>query len=732
MALSAMDVIRHDSVVDADSSTTVGEAAATGEGSSQPEGLAHPDTEGPPAMEGPPGIVVKEEAQEDGPTAETDGSTVAGVNSEANAEAASGHVSNEEQALAEKQAHLEQLELVLAEKLEQQEKHFEQQKKNLELELTEKHAQELQEAREARAKADESNRQARARAEAAEDTAARLQADQVTTDRLHARGEVAEVTDARQQRVDLSEEPDWSSDENMQHANQATRHNMDHPTHSEGCQWCGTNWIGDSIDLCDPEWAGIIWGGSIDNDSEITTFNNDRLHPDWASTKTNGEHVTFDKQKHTKMLAGLTSSMGSRDMWCKNTNGAASSIFNDWEVFQSRITSCTFDPAMPEHPKKFMVTWWKTGSSKVVFGCAHCFKGYSIDLPEGWKGDSKGICSNKQKKEWKGFKVVEYCVRDDKSTGRERNWTPPQCDGAQASADKARTPKAALGWPEKKPPQHMGKGHGGQQHQQHGAWNNWTPPSYGNHSGGSGGRSSGYDKQGQFDPWKGKQFNGRQSQGAGPYRQQPRHQDTSWSDGDGSYRQQPQHQDKGGYQREKGYQQYSRNDDQGRRVASHNDGDRRDDRDHRMASRDNNSRGRGSSDHDHGSWGSSDSHRDSRRNGRDGRDGRDGREQHRSDHDVKLHPRQDRRDNDSRDSRPDRSHDRRPSGGVERDHHDGDHTRSPRPRRQQDVQEDSSHRVRDQDGQDDWIEAASPQMLASLMRALLKSSSNKDAFKNAR
>ena len=722
MALSAMDVIRHDSVVDADSSTTVGEAAATGEGSSQPEGLAHPDTEGPPAMEGPPGIVVKEEAQEDGPTAETDGSTVAGVNSEANAEAASGHVSNEEQALAEKQAHLEQLELVLAEKLEQQEKHFEQQKKNLELALTEKHAQELQEAREARAKADESNRQARARAEAAEDTAARLQADQGTTDRLHARGRVAEVTDARQQRVDLSEEPDWSSDENMQHANQAT--------HSEGCQWCGTNWIGDSIDLCDPEWAGIIWGGSFDNDSEITTFNNDRLHPDWASTKTNGEHVTFDKQKHTKMLAGLTASMGSRDLWCRNANGAASSIMNDWNMFQAGITHYTFDPAMPDNPQKFMVTFWKRGSDKVQFGCAHCFKGYCIDLPDGWKGDSKGICSNKQKKEWKGFKVVEYCVRDDKSTGRERNvmaWTPPQCDGAQASADKARTPKAASGWPEKKPPQHMGKGHGGQQHQQHGAWNNnWTAPSYGNHSGGSGGRSSGYDKQGHSDQWKGKQFDGRQSQGNGPYRPQPRHEDTSWS-GDGSYGQQPQHQGKGGY---KGYQQYSRNDDQGSRVASHNDGDRRDYRDHRMSSRDNNSRGRGSSDHDHGSWGSSDSHRDSRRNGRDGRDGRDGREQHRSDHDVKLHPRQDRRDNDSRDSRPDRSHDRRPSGGVERDHHDGDRTRSPRG--QQDVQEDSSHRVRDQDGQDDWIESAPPQVLMSMMRALLKNSSNKDAFKNAR
>ena len=174
-------------------------------------------------------------------------------------------------------------------------------------------------------------------------------------------------------------------------------------------------------------------------------------------------------------------------------------------MFQSRITDYTFDPAMPDHPQKFMVTYWKTGSDKVVFGCAHCFKGYSIDLPEGYT-TAKGICSNKQKKEWKGFKVVEFCVRDDKSTGRDRNWTPPQCDGAQASADKVRTPKA-LGWAEKKHPQHMDKGHGGQQHQQHGAWN-WTPPSYGNHSGGSGGRSSGYDKQGQSDQWKGKQFNG--------------------------------------------------------------------------------------------------------------------------------------------------------------------------------------------------------------------------------
>ena len=388
MALSAMDVIRHDSVVDADSSTTVGEAAATGEGSSQPEGLAHPDTEGPPAtaMEGPPGIGVKEEAEEDGPTAETDGSTVAGVNSEANAEAASGHVSNEEQALAEKHAHLKQWELELAEKLEQQEKQLEQHKKSLELELMEKHAQELQEAREARTKADESNQQARARAEVAEDTAARLharvEAAEETTHRLHARGEVAEVTDARQQKVDLSEDSDSSSDENMQHANQAT--------HPEGCQWCGTMWSGDSIDFCDQYWASFIWGGFINNHTEITTVNNDGLHPDWEATKTNGAHVTLNKQKHNKMLNGLVSSMASRDMWCKNNNGGASSIYNDWEVFQSRITSCTFDPATPEDPKKFMVSWWKTGSSKVVFGCAHCCKGYCIDLPDGWKRRFQG------------------------------------------------------------------------------------------------------------------------------------------------------------------------------------------------------------------------------------------------------------------------------------------------------------------------------------------------------
>ena len=436
--------------------------------------------------------------------------------------------------------------------------------------------------------------------------------------------------------------------------------------------------------------------------------------------------------------------------------------------FQTGINNFTFDPEVPDAPQKLMVTYWKKSADHVMFGCAHCLRGYNIPLPEAYS-TGKGIRSNKQKKEWLGFKVVEFCLREDKATGRDRNWrdrnwTPPQCGGAQASADKVRTPKAEP-WRAAKRSQQMEKGHGGQQSQQQGK-RNWPQQSYGNNSGGSGDRSSGhdngkpiahqaYDNSNSHRPHS----NGQQSQGAGSYRQQPHHQDRSWSDGDGrdfnnqysrakqcqdrrysgqqsqqqenSYvGQQSQHQDKGGYQRERGYQQY-RNDDQNRRVASHNDDrDRRDGRDHRMASRDNNSRGRGSSDHDHGSWGSSDSHRDSRRNGRDGRDGRDGREQHRSDHDVKLHPRQDRRDNDSRDSRPDRSHDRRPSGGVERDHHDGDHTRSPR--RQQDVQEDSSHRVRDQDGQDDWIESAPPQILVSMMRALLKNSSNKDAFKNAR
>ena len=112
MALSAMDEVKAiDSVVAADSSaaTTVEEAAATGEGSAQPEGLRSAESPLPPGvppdMEGPPGIDVKEEAKEDGSTVETDGSTVAGVNIEATAEAASGHVSNEEQALAEKHAH---------------------------------------------------------------------------------------------------------------------------------------------------------------------------------------------------------------------------------------------------------------------------------------------------------------------------------------------------------------------------------------------------------------------------------------------------------------------------------------------------------------------------------------------------------------------------------------------------------------------------------------------------
>ena len=663
---------------------TFKEAAATEEGSAQPEGLrsaeSPPPLGDPPGMKGPPGIHVKEEAKEDGSTVESAGVT--------NMTPPNGPTDD-----TDMKSHFEELQ---------------QQKKNLDA-----LAKQAQDLRGALAKADEEKRQAHARAVAAEGTAARLH---------------AAAAEAASGQVSLSPEEDSAGVTNMTLPN-------DHATRSEGCRWCASTWE-DGIDLAHADWATIIWHASFKNASEIKTFDDDGVTPDWKSTATSGEGVAIDPEKFPKMLEGLCSSLGSRDAWCDNENGGRPSILNDYTEFQTGIKNFTFDPEVPDAPQKFMVTYWRKSADHVIFGCAHCFRGYNIPLPEAYS-TGKGIRSNKQKKEWLGFKVVEFCLREDKATGRDRNWTPPQCGGAQASADKVRTPKAEP-WRATKRSQQMDKGHGGQQSQQQGKWN-WPQQSYGNNSGGSGDRSSGhdngkpiahqaYDNSNSHRPHS----NGQQSQGAGSYRQQPHHQDRSWSDGDGrdfnnqysrakqcqdrrysgqqsqqqenSYvGQQSQHQDKGGYQREHGYQQYH-NVDQNRRVASHNDhGDRRDGRDHRMASRDNNSRGRGSSDHDHGSKGQvrmacSDSRRDDRMDSHGSR--RDGRH-------VELHPRQDRRGIDSRDSRSSDSMD------ICR----GDHTRSPR--RQHDVNED-------------FLETMPRRMMISWILELLKNSSNNDVLKNGR
>ena len=281
--MSEADTI--DDFVVADSSAaatgdTFEEAAATEEGSAQPEGLRSAESPlppgDPPGMKGPPDIDVKEEAKEDGSTVEPDGSTVAraGVT---NMTLPNG--STEDTVMRS-----------LTEELEQQKKNFE-----LDRQALAKQAQDLQEAL---AKADEEKRQAHARAVAAEVTAARLHADQAA-DQLaaHARAATAEAASGQ---VDLSPEPDLPGDENMQHADQATRHKMDHATRSEGCQWCASTWEGPCIDLCEPEWAAIIWTASFKNASEITTFNKDGVTPDWESTATSGEGIAIDPKKFQK------------------------------------------------------------------------------------------------------------------------------------------------------------------------------------------------------------------------------------------------------------------------------------------------------------------------------------------------------------------------------------------------------------------------------------------------
>ena len=46
-------------------------------------------------------------------------------------------------------------------------------------------------------------------------------------------------------------------------------------------------------------------------------------------------------KKHNKMMEGLTASLGSRDAWCHNDNGANPLIMNDWNMFQAGITNFT-------------------------------------------------------------------------------------------------------------------------------------------------------------------------------------------------------------------------------------------------------------------------------------------------------------------------------------------------------------------------------------------------------
>jgi hypothetical protein len=284
-------------------------------------------------------------------------------------------------------------------------------------------------------------------------------------------------------------------------------------------------------------------------------------------------------------------------------------------------------------------------------------RGYNIDLPS-LTAASQKLISNKSKKDWAGFKTIIYMCRDQKATGNERGR-----GGAQSSTDKALTPKAA--WT----PKH--------QQQDNKSWHSSTD----GHCGGGRGSGHGNSKPYAQQPYAHNSYghsHGQQSQGQRSYGQQPQQQDKGWSQddrrdannqysrgqqsfGQRSFGQQSQQQDKGGYQG-------SSND---RRDAK-NQYSRKDDRDRAVASRDNNGRGHGSSDRDHGSCGRGQlrmaSH-DSRR------DDRDRRDQRRSAPEVDLYPRQDRRGNDSR---SDRSSDRRPSGGSFSRETRRDDSRSPR------------------------------------------------------
>ena len=173
------------------------------------------------------------------------------------------------------------------------------------------------------------------------------------------------------------------------------------------------------------------------NAYEITTFDNDQVTPDWKSTARSGEDVALDHTKLDELLNGLTSSLTSRGAWCTAENGAMPTMSNDWKAFKEGIVRFIFDPRQPDHESKFLVVWWKKGGSTMMIGCAHCMRGYNIDLPE-QKAASQKLISNKSKKDWAGFKTIYYMCRDQKATGNERGR-----GGAQASTEKALTPKAA-------------------------------------------------------------------------------------------------------------------------------------------------------------------------------------------------------------------------------------------------------------------------------------------------
>ena len=258
-----------------------------------------------------------------------------------------------------------------------------------------------------------------------------------------------------QQKVDLSPEPDsfgspMKEDENMNA--EWTQANLDHTRHNSGgwprgsdtevddmCGWCTSQWK-DGIDLTKDGWPAAIFHTYIKNASEMTFIGNDQVTPDWKSTAESGQGVELDQKKLGGMLDGLASSLTSRDAWCTAEKGALLTIYNDWHVFKDAILRFHFNPRQPDHESKFLLAYWKKSHNRMLIGCAHCMRGYNIDLPD--PADAQKVISNKSKKEWAGFKTVTYCIRDQKATGNERGR-----GGAQASTEKARTPKAT--WPAK-------------------------------------------------------------------------------------------------------------------------------------------------------------------------------------------------------------------------------------------------------------------------------------------